>query len=77
MSCASAGRQGPPRRRDARRRYILDPDSLPKAVEGVSAIVHLAAAFRTPDTNLIWNVLPARATSLTQPRPAPLMRVLS
>jgi len=35
---------------------ILDGDSLPKAVEGVSAIVHLAAVFRTPDTDLIWRV---------------------
>jgi UDP-glucose 4-epimerase len=35
---------------------LLDPASLAKAVEGVSAIVHLAAAFRTPDTKLIWDV---------------------
>lgn len=33
---------------------ILDPVSLAKAVEGVSAIVHLAAVFRTADTDLIW-----------------------
>jgi nucleoside-diphosphate-sugar epimerase len=33
---------------------ILDPVSLANAVEGVSAIVHLAAVFRTPDTDLIW-----------------------
>lgn len=33
---------------------ILDPLSLVKAVVGVSAIVHLAAVFRTPDTDLIW-----------------------
>jgi nucleoside-diphosphate-sugar epimerase len=33
---------------------ILDPASLAKAVEGVSAILHLAAVFRTPDTDLIW-----------------------
>jgi len=33
---------------------ILNPGSLAKAVEGVSAIVHLAAVFRTPDTDLIW-----------------------
>ncbi|APO77004.1 NAD-dependent epimerase/dehydratase domain-containing protein (plasmid) [Rhizobium etli 8C-3] len=25
-----------------------------RAVEGVSAIIHLAAVFRTPDTDLIW-----------------------
>jgi UDP-glucose 4-epimerase len=35
---------------------ILDPASLAKAVEGASAIVHLAAVFRTPDTDQIWKV---------------------
>src|ERR1700730_16082538 len=35
---------------------LLDPASLAKAVEGVSAIVHLAAVFRTPDTDQIWKV---------------------
>lgn len=33
---------------------LLDPDSLHAAMEGVSAIIHLAAVFRTPDTDLIW-----------------------
>lgn len=33
---------------------ILDPSTLSEAVRGVSAIVHLAAVFRTPDTDLIW-----------------------
>lgn len=33
---------------------LLDSASLEKAVEGVSAIVHLAAVFRTRDTDLIW-----------------------
>jgi UDP-glucose 4-epimerase len=33
---------------------ILDPDSLPKALKNVSAIIHLAAVFRSHDTNLIW-----------------------
>jgi UDP-glucose 4-epimerase len=33
---------------------ILDPASLAKAVQGVSAIIHLAAVFRPPDTDLIW-----------------------
>jgi nucleoside-diphosphate-sugar epimerase len=33
---------------------LLDPASLLQAVEGVSAIIHLAAVFRTPDTDLIW-----------------------
>src|SRR5580698_7729683 len=35
---------------------VLDPASLARAVEGVSAIVHLAAVFRTPDTDQIWKV---------------------
>lgn len=33
---------------------LVDPASLMQAVEGVSAIIHLAAVFRTPDTDLIW-----------------------
>ena len=33
---------------------ILDPSTLSNAVRGVSAIVHLAAVFRTQDTYLIW-----------------------
>lgn len=33
---------------------ILDPSTLSEAVSGVSAIVHLAAVFRSPDTDLIW-----------------------
>lgn len=33
---------------------LLDPAALIQAVGGVSAIIHLAAAFRTPDTDLIW-----------------------
>ncbi len=33
---------------------LLEPASLGPAVAGVSAIVHLAAVFRTPDTDLIW-----------------------
>lgn len=35
---------------------LLDPGSLVKAVEGVSAIIHLAAVFRTPDTEMIWKM---------------------
>ncbi|WP_226583970.1 NAD-dependent epimerase/dehydratase family protein [Acuticoccus sediminis] len=35
---------------------LLDPASLAEAVTGASAIVHLAAVFRTPDTDLIWTV---------------------
>ena len=33
---------------------LLEPHSLRQAVEGVSAIVHLAAVFRMPDDDLIW-----------------------
>lgn len=33
---------------------ILDPSTLENAVQGVAAIVHLAAVFRTQDTDLIW-----------------------
>ena len=33
---------------------LQDPVSLAQAVEGVSAILHLAAVFRTPDADLIW-----------------------
>jgi UDP-glucose 4-epimerase len=33
---------------------LLDPASLTQVVKGVSAIIHLAAVFRTPDTDLIW-----------------------
>lgn len=33
---------------------LSDPASLAEAVEGVSAIIHLAAVFRTHDTDLIW-----------------------
>ncbi len=35
---------------------ILDRDSLASAMEGVSAIVHLAAVLRTPDPDDIWRV---------------------
>jgi nucleoside-diphosphate-sugar epimerase len=35
---------------------ILDPATLSRAVEGVSTVIHLAAVFRTPDTDLIWKV---------------------
>lgn len=35
---------------------ILDPATLPAAVHGVTAVVHLAALFRTPDEDQIWKV---------------------
>jgi nucleoside-diphosphate-sugar epimerase len=33
---------------------LSDPQVLAKAVDGVSAVVHLAAVFRTQDSDLIW-----------------------
>ena len=33
---------------------LFDRDTLARAADGVSAIVHLAAVFRTNDTDLIW-----------------------
>ncbi len=33
---------------------LLDAASLTEAVMGATTIIHLAAAFRTPDTDLIW-----------------------
>jgi len=35
---------------------ILDPASLAEAVEGVDAIIHLAAVLRTPEAEQIWAV---------------------
>lgn len=35
---------------------LLDPATLPKAVEGVSAVIHLAAVLRTPDADQIQRV---------------------
>jgi UDP-glucose 4-epimerase len=35
---------------------ILNPESLPAAVAGVDAIIHLAAVFRTRDEDEIWRV---------------------
>ncbi len=34
---------------------LFDPASLKQAVEGVSAVLHLAAVFRTPDEKEIWH----------------------
>ncbi|MGQ9371213.1 NAD-dependent epimerase/dehydratase family protein [Azospirillum sp. ST 5-10] len=33
---------------------LLDPASLPAAVQGVCAVIHLAAVFRTSQSELIW-----------------------
>lgn len=34
---------------------LFDAAALKKAVEGVSAVIHLAAVFRTPDESAIWH----------------------
>jgi len=34
---------------------LLDPTTLAAAVDGVTAVVHLAALFRTPDDDAIWS----------------------
>ena len=33
---------------------LFDQEGLEEAVKGVSAVIHLAAVFRSPDTDLIW-----------------------
>lgn len=43
-----------PTKTTAVRGDLEDPDSLPQALEGVDAIVHLAALFRTDDEDAIW-----------------------
>ena len=35
---------------------ILDPASLGRAVSGITAVIHLAAVLRTPNTDEIWKV---------------------
>jgi hypothetical protein len=40
----------------ARRGRHPHPDSLPAAVKGVTAVIHLAAVFRTRDDDQIWTV---------------------
>lgn len=55
---------------------LFDPASLTSGVEGVSAIIHLAAVFRTQDDTLIWksnldgarNLLAAAETHAPQAR---------
>ena len=51
---SSAATSTLPRGRDRRARRPRDPDSLRAAVEGVDAVVHLAALFRTTDEDAIW-----------------------
>lgn len=50
------GRQEVPEGATAVQGDLLAPGSLARAVEGVSAIIHLAAVFRTQDTDLIWKM---------------------
>ena len=33
---------------------MLDPSTLSEPVRGITAVIHLAAVFRSPDTDLIW-----------------------
>lgn len=56
FACRTLMREGkaPPAGASAVAADLLDPTSLARAVEGVSAIIHLAAVFRTPDADLIW-----------------------
>jgi nucleoside-diphosphate-sugar epimerase len=35
---------------------ILDPETLPAALDGVSDVIHLAALFRTADDDAVWRV---------------------
>lgn len=58
VSCRALVRSGkaPPEGVDQVVGDILDPASLAAAVEGVSAIIHLAALLRTPDSDEIWKV---------------------
>ena len=35
---------------------ILDPETLPTALDGVSDVIHLAALFRTADDDAVWRV---------------------
>ncbi|MCF3934034.1 NAD(P)-dependent oxidoreductase [Acuticoccus sp. M5D2P5] len=57
---------------------LLQPDTLVQAVTGASAIVHLAAVFRTPDPDLIWraNVDGTRNLIETASRYAPTLRFI-
>lgn len=56
FACRALMREGktPPAGVSVAEADLLDPASLAEAVEGVSAIIHLAAVFRTPDADLIW-----------------------
>ncbi len=57
---------------------LLDPATLDDAVEGISAVVHLAAVFRTADTDAIWkaNVDGTRNLIAAVKRRAPTVRFI-
>jgi UDP-glucose 4-epimerase len=57
---------------------LFDPASLARAVEGVTAIIHLAAVFRTKDEALIWktNLVGARNLVAAARTHAPCVRFI-
>lgn len=56
IACRALVRQGKhvPAGVEVKTGDLLIPESLPAALEGVSAVVHLAAVFRTADQDAIW-----------------------
>ena len=57
---------------------LLDPATLDQAVDGITAVVHLAAVFRTTDTDAIWkaNVEGTRNLIAAMKRGAPNARFI-
>ena len=49
---------------------LFDSSALAQAVDGVSDIIHLAAVFRTQDTDLIWKTNVEGTRNLVAGRPA-------
>src|SRR6478672_2727974 len=56
----------PPPNTSAVRGDLGDPGSLAQAVEGVDAVIHLAALFRTEDEDAIWRANRDGTRHLTQ-----------
>ncbi len=54
LPCACTAGQESSRRINPVEGDLLEADSLKQAVEGVSAIVHLAVVFRTQNEDAIW-----------------------